>query len=142
MTLTVTAIDNAKTLGKPYKLADEKGLFLLVTPHGKWWRFRYRFGGKQNSLSMGVYPEVALIDARQRRDEARQLLAQGIDPAVIRREEKTRQKAECLAEADSSTVQVSVAINGAVEIWKGRAMVRLTVDESRAVNELLTKLSA
>jgi hypothetical protein len=141
MPLTNTAIRDAKTLGKPYKLTDGKGLYVLVTPTVKYWRFRYRFRRKENTLSFGVYPDVNLKDARQRRDDARELLAEGTDPAAVRREEKSRDAYERLAAKNSSKVQVSVAIDGAVEIWKGRAVIRLTKDEGRSVNDLLTKLS-
>lgn len=86
MSLTDTAIKNAKPGAKPVKLSDEKGLFLLVTPAGgKWWRLKYRFGGKEKLLSLGTYPEVSLKDARQRRDDARKLLADGIDPGENRK---------------------------------------------------------
>jgi integrase len=91
MPLTDTAIRNAKAEGKPRKLADEKGLFLLVTPKesgGKWWRLKYRFGGKEKLLSLGVYPDVSLKAARERRDEARRLLAEGIDPGEHRKATK------------------------------------------------------
>ena len=72
MPLSDTAIRKAKPTDKPYKLADEKGLFLLVTPAGgKWWRLKYRFGGKEKLLALGKYPEVGLKDARERRDDAR-----------------------------------------------------------------------
>ena len=78
MALSDTAIKNAKPKAKPYKKADEKGLYLLVTPTenkggGKWWRLKYRFGGKEKLLSLGTYPEVSLQDARQKRDDARKL---------------------------------------------------------------------
>ena len=87
--LTDTAIRNAKAAGKNLKLADEKGLFLLVTPSGgKWWRLTYRFGGKQKTLSLGIYPEVGLKDARERRDAARKLLANGVDPGEHRKATK------------------------------------------------------
>ncbi|MGO9446410.1 MAG: tyrosine-type recombinase/integrase [Thiobacillaceae bacterium] len=90
MALTDTAIRNAKPAGKPMKLTDEKGLFLLVTPTGgKWWRLKYRFDRKEKMLSLGVYPEVGLKDARDSRDEARKLLANGIDPSENRKAQKT-----------------------------------------------------
>jgi integrase len=90
MPLTDTAIKNAKPTGKPRKLFDERGLFLLVTPAGsKWWRFKYHFGGKEKMLSMGTYPDVPLKSARDRRDEARKLLADGIDPSENRKALKT-----------------------------------------------------
>lgn len=81
MALTDTVIRSAKHEAKPKKLVDEKGLFLLLQPTGgKLWRFRFRFEGKENKLSLGRYPEVSLKEARRRRDAARQTLAMGIDP--------------------------------------------------------------
>lgn len=83
MPLTDTAVRTAKPSAKPYKLADEKAMYLLVNPNGsKWWRLKYRFLGKEKLLSFGVYPDVSLKDARQKRDEARALLAKGIDPLL------------------------------------------------------------
>lgn len=86
MPLTDTAVRNAKPGEKPAKLFDERGLFLIVTPTGgKWWRFRYKFDNKEKLLSLGVYPDVGLKDARERRDAARKLLADGIDPGENRK---------------------------------------------------------
>lgn len=86
MALSDTAIRNAKPASRPIKLFDERGLFLLISPAGgKWWRFRYRFGGKHKTLSMGVYPDVSLRDARERRDAARKLLAHEVDPGEQRK---------------------------------------------------------
>ncbi len=86
MPLTDTAIRNAKPGEKPAKIFDERGLFLLVTPTGgKWWRLRYKFDGKEKLLSLGVYPDTGLKDARTRRDDARKLLADGIDPGENRK---------------------------------------------------------
>ncbi len=89
MALSDTAIKSAKPSEKQVKLSDEKGLFLLVAPSGgKWWRFKYRIGGKEKLLSLGTYPEVSLKDARQRRDDARKLLAGGVDPSENRKATK------------------------------------------------------
>jgi integrase len=89
MPLSDTAIKNAKPKEKPYKLADEKGLYLLVTVNGgKWWRFDYRLAGKRKTLSMGVYPEISLKEARAKRDKAREQIAKGIDPGITRKIEK------------------------------------------------------
>jgi integrase len=89
MALTDTGIRNAKLGLKPVKLFDGRGLFLLVTPAGgKWWRFRFRFNGKEKLLSLGVYPDVVLKEARNRRDEARKLLAEGTDPGEDRKTRK------------------------------------------------------
>lgn len=87
--LTDVKCRNAKPGQKPVKLSDEKGLFLLVAPAGgKWWRLRYRYQGAEKMLSLGTYPEISLADARERRDGARKLLAQGIDPSAARKAEK------------------------------------------------------
>jgi integrase len=89
MPLTDTAIRNAKPEGRPYSLADGRGLSLLIQPAGgKWWRLRYRFDGKAKMLSVGVYPDVSLKDARERRDAARKQLADGIDPGEHRKASK------------------------------------------------------
>jgi integrase len=89
MPLSDITIKKAKPSTKAIKLSDEKGLFLLVSPTGgKWWRLKYRYDGKEKLLSMGTYPEVSLKDARQRRDDARKLLANGIDPGENRKIQK------------------------------------------------------
>lgn len=88
--LTDTLIRSAKPKAKPYKLSREDGLFVIVNPGGgKWWRFSYTFGGKEKLLSIGIYPAVSLSDARERRHNARKLLANGIDPGAQRKAEKT-----------------------------------------------------
>ncbi|EKQ2344538.1 integrase arm-type DNA-binding domain-containing protein, partial [Salmonella enterica] len=81
MSLTDTKVKNTRPSEKAVKLTDGFGLYLLVHPNGsKYWQLGYRFDGKQKVFSIGVYPAVSLADARQRRDEAKRLLAQGIDP--------------------------------------------------------------
>ena len=92
MALTATTIKTCKPKDKAYKLTDGGGLYLLVSPRGgKWWRFDYRFQSKRKTLSMGVYPAVSLKDARDRRDEAKKQLANGIDPAMVRKSQKHQQ---------------------------------------------------
>ncbi len=89
MALTDSQIRNARPSPKPLKLFDGEGLFLLVTPSGgKWWRFKYRYGGKEKLLSLGTYPEIKLAEARKRKDAARQLLANRVDPGEARKAEK------------------------------------------------------
>ncbi len=81
MSLTAIAVRNAKPADKAYKLGDGGGMFLYVTPGGqRYWRLAYRFEGKHKLLAFGVFPDVSLADARERRDQARRLLAKGIDP--------------------------------------------------------------
>lgn len=106
MALTSTAIRNAKPKDKPYKLTDEKGLFLLVQPSGGMlWRMKYRIDGRDDAgqakrvekkLGLGVYPDVSLKDARDRRDEARRLLANGIDPSDQKRRDVQAAKASAV----------------------------------------------
>jgi integrase len=92
MSLTDIAVRSAKPQAKPFKLFDGGGLHLIVTPAGgKWWRWKYRYGGKAKGLSFGVYPDVNLKKAREKRDTARQLLAAGIDPGAARKAEKIAQ---------------------------------------------------
>ncbi|EKT59870.1 Arm DNA-binding domain-containing protein [Providencia sneebia] len=82
MALSARQIQTAKPKDKEYKLSDERGLYLLVKPNGaRYWRMKYRFAGKEKKLSIGVYPDISLADARVKRDEARKLLAEGNDPA-------------------------------------------------------------
>jgi integrase len=93
--LSVTAINNAKSKDKPYKIADEKGLYLLVQASGsKLWRLDYRFAGKRKTLALGSYPDVSLVNARSNRDAARKLLASTppIDPSEQRKQEKISSK--------------------------------------------------
>lgn len=89
MALTDVSVRNTKPTGKTIKLFDERGLYLEVSPSGgKWWRLKYRFDGKEKRLSLGVYPDVGLKDARERRDAARKLLADGVDPSENRKAQR------------------------------------------------------
>jgi integrase len=101
MSLTDTKARNANPKSKQFKLFDTDGLFLLVSPAGgKWWRFKYRFGGKEKLISLGTYPEVSLAQARGRRDEARKQVADGIDPS------QTRQAMKAAKIQNESTFEV------------------------------------
>ncbi|HBC7879333.1 TPA: integrase arm-type DNA-binding domain-containing protein [Klebsiella oxytoca] len=92
MALTDTKVRSAKPQEKEYTLVDGDGMFLLIHPNGsKYWRFRFRFGGKQHLMAFGVYPETSLAGARQKREEARKLVAAGIDPREHKRAVKEEQ---------------------------------------------------
>ena len=95
--LTDKKVAGAKPQAKTYKLADGGGLYLEVAPGGgKWWRIKYRHEGKEKRISLGVYPAVSLKDARERREAARKLIAQGVDPSKARQEEKAEAAAEAV----------------------------------------------
>ncbi|HAW2082036.1 TPA: integrase arm-type DNA-binding domain-containing protein [Escherichia coli] len=97
MALTDTKVRSAKPQEKEYTLVDGDGMFLLIHPNGsKYWRFRFRFGGKQHLMAFGVYPETSLADARQKREEARRLVAAGIDPREHKRAVKEEQAKEAI----------------------------------------------
>jgi len=116
MPLTDTTIRNAKPGDRPYKLFDVHGLYLLVAPTGgKWWRLKYRFGGKEKLLSVGTYPDVTLRAARERRDDARKLLASGVDPGESRKAER---QARLLAAANSFESVAREWHGKQVNIWK------------------------
>lgn len=89
MPLTDLEIRRSKPLDKPYTLNDGNGLSLLIEPNGsRGWRFRYRFDGKPKMLSLGTYPLTSLTEARQKRDEAKKLVAAGINPSDVRKRDK------------------------------------------------------
>ncbi|MDO5537449.1 MAG: Arm DNA-binding domain-containing protein, partial [Desulfovibrionaceae bacterium] len=79
---------------RPIRLFDGQGLYIELTPSGsKLWRFKYRFDGREKRLALGVYPQVGLKEARSRRDEAKSLLAGGIDPSAVRQQKRREQAA-------------------------------------------------
>ena len=139
MRLTDTAIRNAKPAPKQYKMTDGSGLFLLVTPKGgKWWRFKYRFGGKEKQLSLGTYPDVSLKDARGRRDEARKLVGNGVDPSEVRKAQKASdagaESFEAVARewmakfsqnwADSHSKKITERLEKDIFPWLGKRSIR------------------
>lgn len=128
MTLSDSVIRNAIPRDKPFKLSDSKGLLLLVAPTGgKWWRLKYYFEGKEKQLSLGVYPEVTLSEARKRRDTYRSLLAQGIDPSFRRKQEKAAE-----AERASRTRPARFTLDnaGVLTLRIGRRNVVLSPDDT------------
>lgn len=97
MALSDVKVRSAKPEAKAYKLTDGDGMVLLVHPNGsKYWRLRYRFGGKEKMLALGKYPEVSLADARARRDEARKILANDVDPSENKKAVKVEQEQEAV----------------------------------------------
>ncbi len=102
MPLTDTQTRQAKPREKTWKLSDEKGMYLEITPKAqKYWRLKYRYGGKEKRLAIGVYPDVSLKEARAKRDDARKQLSIGIDPSSAKQAEKAKQN---IANANSFEV--------------------------------------
>lgn len=140
MALSDMKVRSAKPEAKAYKLTDGDGMVLLVHPNGsKYWRLRYRFGGKEKMLALGKYPEVSLADARARRDEARKLLANGVDPsenkkAVI----DTNNSTQVPHASTSSKAQLSPSVNTVLQPRSGNLSLPKTfsdLDKDRASRE-------
>ena len=119
MPLTDTAIKALKPKSKSYREFDSGGLYLEIAPSGgKWWRLKYRFQGKEKRISLGVYPAIGLKDARARRDEAKELLAKGVDPGERKKEEK--------AAVEAATLDASLTFEVVAREWYAKKTVALT----------------
>lgn len=117
--LTATAVKNAQAADKPRKLSDGGGLLLEVRPEGgKWWRWRYRFAGREKMLSLGTYPETSLQDARIKRDELAAILASGEDPSAARKVEKAAQQQErSKSERDAAGLPPAGSLEAVAREW-------------------------
>ncbi len=126
--LTVLTIkSNTKPPEKPKKLYDKKGLYLLLQPNGgKYWRYKYRYGGKERILALGVYPEVTLAKARDKRDEAKILLKNNIDPMA----EKKKIKLSTIIALENNFESVATE-------WIERQSTRWTPKHKRKVSNAL-----
>lgn len=116
MALTDTFVKNIKPTAAHSgdKHADGQGLYLHVKLAGKYWRMSYRFAGKQKLLALGVYPAVSLLKARQRRDKARELLADGIDPSTAKKEGK---RADAMAAANTFELVAREFLQTKADAW-------------------------
>ncbi|NUY03548.1 Arm DNA-binding domain-containing protein [Paraburkholderia youngii] len=136
MALTATDIKQAKSAEKPQKLFDGGGLFLFVTPEGgKYWRLKYRFGGKEKKLALGVYPEVTLEAARELRDDARASLAEGVDPGETRKQQRAFERDE--ASRLEASMRFAMDSDGALSIRLGARRVNLTPAETAQLRAFL-----
>ena len=114
--LTDTKIKQAKVTDKPYKIYDSEGLYIEVAPTGsKRWRWRYRWNGKEKLLSFGIYPEVPLKLARDRRAAAKELLVSGVDPSQARKEEKVESGELFCGDGGGVVPPVLCAVVGALQ---------------------------
>ena len=131
MALTDITIRRAKHGPKPIKLADEKGLFLLLQPSGgKLWRLKYRFAGKEKKLGLGRYPDVPLKEARKRRDDARTLIADGVDPGA-------QKQAEALAAKLNAATTFEAIGNEYLEKASREGRAAVTIGKSRWLLSLM-----
>lgn len=123
-----------KSKDKPFKVTDGMGLYMLVMPNGaKYWHFRYRLNRKQQTLALGVFPQVTLDEARIRRDEARKALAEGNDPMALKRAAANKLRTQA---AERVAFRLSLS-DGALTIQsKGNAF-SLTVEQTEAVRAFL-----
>jgi integrase len=129
MPLTVAAVRAAKPREKSYRLADEKGMYLEVAPTGgRYWRLKYRFSGKEKLLALGVFPDVSLAEAREARDDARKLLAKGVDPSEAR---KASKRAAAVSAANSFE---AIALE-----WFGRNKPKWTVGYADKIDQRLRR---
>ncbi|MBA4090548.1 MAG: integrase [Sphingobium sp.] len=136
MALTDSAIRAAKPKEAQYKLHDEKGLLLIVRPTGgRLWRLKYRFLGKEQQFSLGTYPEVSLKDAREGRDAARKLLAEGKDPS-------TEKKRETVAAAVSAGNTFKVVAEEHIAKRRREGAADATIAKARWHLDRLTRLHA
>lgn len=134
MPLTDAAIAAALPSDQTYARSDEKGLYLLILPNGsRYWRFDYRLGGKRKTLSMGVYPEVGIELARGRRDEARAMVADGVDPSDIRKEARRR----VVANIKRPSLLFSSDESGGMVIEHRSAQMRLNAEQVVALRAFL-----
>jgi len=137
--LTDEIINSVLTGKKQVKLFDGGGLFLLVSATGgKLWRFKYRYQGKEKSLSFGSYPTISLDSARLLRNDAKVLLKSRLDPSEERKKEKLSELHDGLAMVNTS---VRISNDSMIEILKGRIALRLTPDEAGFVKDQLCKLT-
>lgn len=137
MALTDLAVKGAKPETRPQKLSDERGLFLLINPTGgKYWRWSYRFDGKQKTLALGTYPDVSLLDARNRRDDARKLLASGTDPSAAKAKAKSLRKDQVANSFESVALEW---LEKQKPLWSEKHAVKIL---ARLENDVFKKLGS
>lgn len=133
MPLSNTKLASIRPKDKPLRVTDEKGLFLLVNPNGSmYWRIRYRLAGREKSLSLGVYPDVGLKEARAERDVIRDMLAKGMDPSACRKAEQAAEMASL-----SAKKRFLLDNDGALSFALGNRRLALTAAETQELRSFL-----
>jgi len=136
MALSDLAVRQAKAADRPYKLFDDGGLFLLVTPSGsKLWKLKYRYDGKERQLAFGPYPVVSLVEARDKRNDAKKLLLAHTDPSSQRQKEKA-------AAIASSRNTFGLVAEEQLQLYADKGLAEATMDKHRwALNDLAAVLA-
>jgi hypothetical protein len=133
--LTDEIIKNLQPKEKPYKKFDEKGLYIEVTTKGsKHWRFKYSFAGKEKRLAMGSYPEISLKEARDKRDEARKQIRDGLDPSYEKQLIKAKKKSQVYSSMEiKNTIE---AIDKQIKIHeKAIKVLKLSIHNINLLND-------
>ncbi|NMZ58304.1 Arm DNA-binding domain-containing protein [Pseudomonas nitroreducens] len=134
-TLDDSGLSALQPKDRPYKVSAGAGLFLEVNPHGsKLWRLKYRFGGKENRISLGAFPAVSLEQARQARDEAREMLKAGTDPSAVRKEAKAEQQNQ---RARAKAFRLVMSLDGALTIEIPAQILNLNPAQTAAIRAFL-----
>jgi hypothetical protein len=134
--LTDAAIRAAEPRMKIWRLYDSLGLILEVHPSGgKYWRLKYRVAGREKRLSLGVFPDVSANEARNRRDEAREMLAAGLDPSELRKKERVAERAE--QNRPESAIRFTLDNDGALSVCLGKRCLMLTGTETAELRVFL-----
>ena len=126
--LTATAVKQAKPKAKPYKLADGGGLYLHVKTAGKYWRYKYRFAGKEKLLALGTYPDISLADARKLHQAARENLADGIDPSSYKKTKKSADQSNSANSFEAVAIEWSKTRNKKADSTEKRQRALLEKD--------------
>lgn len=141
--LTDTYCKNAQSKDKPYKIFDSEGLYFEVMPNGsKYFRFKYRFGGKERRIAFGVYPRISLKEAREKRAEAQKLLSQNIDPGIVKKEEKQKlimsqaNSFESIAREWFEKKKAGITEKHAKKIWRKLELDALPYIGKRPISEI------
>ena len=134
--LTDAVIRAAVPRAKVWRLYDSLGLIVDVHPSGgKYWRIKYRVDGREKRLALGVFPDVNVSEARKRRDEVRKMLAAGIDPAVLRKEERLAQRDK--QDRREAAIRFTLDSNGALSLRLGKRQMNLTGTETAELRVFL-----
>lgn len=136
MALNPASIQALTPKASPYKAADGNGLYLLVTPAGKkYWRLKYRWQGKESTLSCGVYPDVDLDEAREHREAARMLLGSGVNPSEHARQWRAAQRDQALRQ--QAAMRFCLDSDGALSFRLGNRSLVLTSSETSELRVFL-----